>query len=125
MWCGETMASVHVHHINHDHTDSRVSNLTLICGPCHRVHHQENGCAMTGKYADGPTPKPTALFAGRLKYLRRSKGWSVREGANHLGISSSSLQRYEKGIVTPTLGVMTRMAQALGVTLDRLSGAPT
>jgi 5-methylcytosine-specific restriction endonuclease McrA len=35
MNCGQTGVKVELHHRNHDHTDNRLSNLTLLCKECH------------------------------------------------------------------------------------------
>ena len=122
MWCGKPMASVHIHHVNHDHTDDRIKNYSLICEKCHDTHHSENGAKMQGKYADSETPLPAIDFPEKLKVSRKAKGWSVREGAKYMGISPSSLQRYEDGEVQPTLKIFGRIADSLGVSVDTLIG---
>jgi ribosome-binding protein aMBF1 (putative translation factor) len=122
MWCGEPMGAVHIHHINHDHTDDRIRNCSLICEKCHRVHHSENGVGMMGKYGNSETPIPAADFPKTLKAYRKARGWSARAGAARMGISTSSLIRYETGEVQPTLRVLTTIAEVLGITVDTLVG---
>lgn len=40
MLCGTTHARFEAHHINRDETDSRISNLVVLCVACHRKYHQ-------------------------------------------------------------------------------------
>ena len=63
----------------------------------------------------------------RLKHLRTSRGLNQSEMAEILGISLSSYQKYEreKGCVTPSLDVLTRIADYYHVSVDYLLGRET
>lgn len=37
-----TTRSIHVHHIDHDHMNNSVDNLTYLCSTCHIRHHRTN-----------------------------------------------------------------------------------
>lgn len=60
----------------------------------------------------------------RLKQLRTNKGLNQSEMADKLGVSLSSYQKYErdKGSVTPSLDVLTRIADFYSVSVDYLLG---
>ena len=59
-------------------------------------------------------------FAKRLLTLRKARGWSQPELAKLIGTSGAIVGRYERGEMTPTVGVAQKLADALGVTLDYL-----
>ena len=56
----------------------------------------------------------------RIAILRISKGWSQAELARRIGISASAVGMYEQGRREPSLGLLVRLAQELGVTTDYL-----
>jgi HTH-type transcriptional regulator / antitoxin HipB len=71
-------------------------------------------------------PEVTAPYEqARLRYelaeavrLRREElGWSQRQLAQRAGMSQSGVARFEAGGTTPTLPLLQRLAQALGLTL--------
>ena len=56
----------------------------------------------------------------RIAVLRRSFGWSQKELARRLGISSSAVGMYEQGRREPAVDVLVKLAAAFGVTTDYL-----
>lgn len=56
----------------------------------------------------------------RIAILRISKGWSQAELARRIGVSTSAVGMYEQERREPSLGLLVRMAQELGVTTDYL-----
>ena len=56
----------------------------------------------------------------RIAILRISKGWSQAELARRIGVSTSAVGMYEQGRREPSLGLLVRLAQELGVTTDYL-----
>jgi transcriptional regulator with XRE-family HTH domain len=61
-------------------------------------------------------------FGQRLKELRERRGFSQRQLANATGISLSFLRNLEYGIRgNVRLDVAYRLAEALGITVDRLA----
>ena len=61
----------------------------------------------------------------RIAILRISKGWSQAELARRIGVSTSAVGMYEQGRREPSLGLLVRLAQELGVTTDYLlTGEP-
>ena len=68
----------------------------------------------------------TAYEQTRLRYelaeavrLRREElGWSQRQLAERAGMSQPGVARFEAGGTTPTLPLLERLAQALGLTLN-------
>jgi len=56
---------------------------------------------------------PKKTFIARLKALRRQQGLTQTALAKKAGISREYLARLEKGVQDPTLGTMTKLAQAL------------
>jgi len=61
-------------------------------------------------------------FPEVLRLIRKNNGWSFRVAAKKMGISMSSLQRYEKAEVNPTLTVLYRIAEAIDVDMAVLLG---
>ncbi|GGL18257.1 hypothetical protein Sme01_72410 [Sphaerisporangium melleum] len=60
----------------------------------------------------------------RLRELRRKRDTTLAELSSQTGISVSTLSRLESGARRPTLELLLPLAQAHGVTLDDLVGAP-
>jgi len=60
----------------------------------------------------------------RLKRLRASRGTSLADLSKRTGISKSTLSRLETGQRKPSLELLLPLAQAYGVPLDELVGAP-
>ena len=79
-----------------------------------------------GRQARIDRPEVTAAYEqARLRYvladavrLRREElGWSQRQLAKRAGMSPPGIARFEAGGTTPTLPLLQRLAQALGLTL--------
>ncbi len=62
------------------------------------------------------------VFANRLLALRKQRGWSQPTLAKKVGTSGAIIGRYERGEITPSIGVARKLAEALEVTLDYLVG---
>ena len=56
----------------------------------------------------------------RIRRLRKTKGWSQYVLAREAGISREHIRRLEAGTSDPTLGMLTKLARALRVTLTDL-----
>ena len=62
-------------------------------------------------------------FGERLQELRELRGWSRTELARRAEVSHTLVTLIEQGKrPNPTLGVLRKLAAALGVTLDMLAG---
>lgn len=79
----------------------------------------------------GPThPSPSAdqvlnEAGSRVRTLRNRKGWSLTEAARELGIGRSTLAKLEVGQMSPTLGLLHKIATGLHVDLgDLIAEAP-
>lgn len=57
----------------------------------------------------------------RIKAARKARGWTQMEMAERAGITSPSVNRYEKHNCVPTLAVAIKLAAVLGVSLDELA----
>lgn len=55
-----------------------------------------------------------------IKELRKNKKITQQQLANFVGISQNSIQRYETGKRIPPLDVLTKIAEALNITLDNI-----
>jgi HTH-type transcriptional regulator/antitoxin HipB len=71
-------------------------------------------------------PEVAAAYeATRLRYelaeavrtRREELGWSQRQLAEHAGMTQPAIARFEAGGTTPTLPLLERLADALGLTL--------
>jgi transcriptional regulator with XRE-family HTH domain len=59
----------------------------------------------------------------RMKRLREASGLSQPQAARAAGVPVGTLRGWEQGRRVPTLEAATRLAQAIGVSLDELAGA--
>ncbi len=67
--------------------------------------------------------KPENLvFAARLQEARHSRGFTVAQLADRIGIHWRSLSRYENTKTVPKAMVLARLADALGVSMYWLIG---
>lgn len=62
-------------------------------------------------------------FSERFKELRKEKEITLEELAIRTGITRSTLSKYERGIVDPSLQNAKKIAESLNTTLDYISGA--
>jgi transcriptional regulator with XRE-family HTH domain len=62
------------------------------------------------------------VFPGRMKNVREEMGLSIRETANRIGIHFLSLYRIETGAMNPTIGMLVKIAEFYGVSIDWLCG---
>lgn len=62
----------------------------------------------------------TERLAARLLTLRKQKGWSQPVLGKQVGTSGAIIGRYERGEMTPSVDVASKLADALDVTLDSL-----
>ena len=61
-------------------------------------------------------------LGGRLREIRTARGMSVRELARRAGCSASLVSQVERGVTTPSAGVVYSLANELGISLDFLFG---
>ena len=62
------------------------------------------------------------VFAKRIKDLREERGYGVRELADKMGISHSSISMYENCKRTPDIEILKKFAEFFDVTGDYLLG---
>ncbi|WP_018386680.1 helix-turn-helix domain-containing protein [Wenjunlia vitaminophila] len=60
----------------------------------------------------------------RIREVRKVRGLTVRQLAGRVAISASLLEKYESGDRSPSPGALTRLARALQVGPERLTGQP-
>jgi transcriptional regulator with XRE-family HTH domain len=74
--------------------------------------------------AHDPSAPPARLhFANQLRRLRALKGFaSAREFAHAVGIDENRYTRYERAEVEPSLTVLLKMCETLGVSPNELLG---
>lgn len=56
----------------------------------------------------------------RIARLRRAKGWNQKELADRIGAKPTQISKYERGTYLPRPDLLTRLGEALGVSLDYL-----
>ncbi len=59
-------------------------------------------------------------FGKNLARFRKEKGLTQEDLVKHSGVAISQIRRYEADKSSPTLEVITKLAKALGVSLDEL-----
>lgn len=62
------------------------------------------------------------MLKARLSQIRKKRGYTQQNMADHLNIALRSYQRYESGNHEPTLQVLVIMADYLDVSIDYLLG---
>lgn len=60
------------------------------------------------------------MFAKNLARFRKEKGLTQEELVKRSGVAISQIRRYEADNASPTLDVVTKLAKALGVSIDEL-----
>src|SRR3954468_11487519 len=65
------------------------------------------------------------MLCGRVRELRKKKGWTLDELSAACGVSRSMLSEIERGNANPTLAVTWRIAQAFAMSLGELVEMPT
>lgn len=59
-------------------------------------------------------------FGNNLKLIRKSHGITKAELAKELGVGVATITNYEANRRTPSLATVSKIADALGVTMNRL-----
>lgn len=62
------------------------------------------------------------VFAVNLKKIRKQKDMTQNELAQKSGVSIGTISSYESGIKSPSLLIVAKLAEALGVSIDELCG---
>ncbi len=65
-----------------------------------------------------------AKFPATLKRLREAKEWTVRDLAEHAGLSHGTVSHLETGRYEPKLSTLAALAKALGVGPEVFFGNP-
>lgn len=63
-------------------------------------------------------------MGGRLRIARRSAGLTQKELAEQLGVESITVSRWERGVTTPSLPRLRRIAEQTETTVSDLVRAP-
>jgi transcriptional regulator with XRE-family HTH domain len=64
------------------------------------------------------------MLRGRVRELRKKRGWTLEQLSAACGVSRSMLSEIERGNANPTLAVAFRIAQAFSMSLGDLVDAP-
>ena len=68
---------------------------------------------------ENPLPEPSEDFVGsEVRSLRNARGIKLQELARRTGFSIGYLSQIERGLSSPTVDVLQKIAQALGVTIS-------
>ena len=65
------------------------------------------------------------VLCGRVRALRKKRGWTLEQMSAACGVSRSMLSEVERQRANPTLAVAYRIAQAFGISLGELVQAST
>jgi transcriptional regulator with XRE-family HTH domain len=63
-------------------------------------------------------------LGARIRALREEKGLSLRPVAEHAGVSESFLSQVERGVASPSVASLRRVAEALGESVGALFDGP-
>ena len=62
------------------------------------------------------------MFANRIKFLRKSKGWNQTQLAEKLGVTKQSISNWENDNIMPSVEMLVRVANLSQVSTDYLVG---
>lgn len=60
------------------------------------------------------------VFRKKLKQLRNDRGHTLEDMVPYIGVNKSTLSKYERGAIEPTLSVLVKISRYFGVTIDYL-----
>jgi transcriptional regulator with XRE-family HTH domain len=97
-----------------------------------------SGCAVADSASVGTATSGRALWyettclgthdrgvvGGRLRTARRSVGLTQKQLADELGVESITVSRWERGVTSPSLPRLRRVAELTGTTVSDLVRAP-
>ncbi len=85
-----------------------------------RRHHAANPIRQRPVGTIGPRSLSTSLaLMARFKAVRESRGWTLAEVAERMGIDAPALSRLETGkMLNPTLATLQKWAESLGQQLE-------
>lgn len=63
----------------------------------------------------------TSVLGERVRRLRQDRRWTQAELAEKLGVHQKQISGYERGVHSPSVDVLIKMAEAFAVTLDYLA----
>ncbi len=69
-----------------------------------------------------PAPAHSLQLGARLRQLRRAREMTVDSLARAVGIDKAHLSRVENNVKTPSIAMLSQLAQALGTTMGHLLG---
>ncbi|MGX6565280.1 helix-turn-helix domain-containing protein [Cupriavidus necator] len=69
-------------------------------------------------------PAALSTIAERLAALRKLNGLTLEELAQRASLTKSYLSKLERGLSSPTIGTVLKLAEALDVTVDQLIAKP-
>ena len=69
-----------------------------------------------------PPSAQAAIFAQRITFLRKSKNMSLKQLGDAVGKTNQVISLFEKGKSLPSFEVLCKLADALDVSLDWLTG---
>jgi transcriptional regulator with XRE-family HTH domain len=64
--------------------------------------------------------EPEAALARRIRFEREGRGWSLADLAGRSGVSRAAISKIERGAMSPTAGLLVRIAGAFDLTLAGL-----
>jgi transcriptional regulator with XRE-family HTH domain len=65
-------------------------------------------------------PNLRVAVGGRIKSLRKARGWTMKELAAQLSVRHTHLSKYESGLHAPPLEKLAQLAEIFAVTFDYL-----
>src|SRR5262245_51552453 len=72
------------------------------------------------QHNDRSVPAVSAAIARNVRALRTGHGWSLDALAQRSGVSKGLLVQIERGASNPSIGTLTRLCEALDVTIAQL-----
>lgn len=75
--------------------------------------------------ASGEESRPEPVVLGdRVRELRKTRGWTLEQAAQHAGLARSTLSKIENGQMSPTYEALKKLADGLEISIPQLFTPP-
>lgn len=77
-------------------------------------------------HENGDEQQPEPLDLGpRVRQLRKARGWTLEQAAQHAGLARSTLSKIENGQMSPTFDAVKKLAEGLKISVPQLFTPPS
>lgn len=86
----------------------------------------QTGIIRIARAGQAPEEPPAPLDLGRrVRDLRKERGWTLQQAADHAGLARSTLSKIENGQMSPTYEALKKLAEGLSISVPQLFTPPS